>query len=52
MIDKFFDTLNVTNFLSGKLKRKPFQDPYRPSKDGKEDFRLKVWSTHVMCVNI
>ena len=42
MMDKFFDCLNVTNYSSGKLKRKPFQDPYRPSVGDKEDFRFKV----------
>lgn len=41
MMDKFFDCLNVTNYLSGKQKRKPFQDPYRPSVGDKEDFRFK-----------
>ena len=29
MIDKFFDSLNVTNISSGRKKRKPFQSPYR-----------------------
>ena len=38
MFDHFFDCLNVTNFTTGKHKRKPFQDPYRSSGD----FRLKV----------
>ena len=38
MIDRFFDSLNVNNFNSGKWKRKPFQDPYRSA----DDFRLKV----------
>ena len=38
MFDKFFDTLNVTNFKNGKLKRKPFQDPFRSAND----FRLKA----------
>lgn len=42
MIDKFFDTLNVTNLISGKHKKKPFQSLYIPSKDGSKDFRLKV----------
>ena len=37
MIDHFFDCFNVTDYLSGKHKRKPFQDPFR-----KGDFRLKV----------
>ena len=26
MMDKFFDTLNVSNFTTGKQKRKPFQN--------------------------
>ena len=38
MFDKFFDTLNVSNFSSGKEKRKPFQSPYISGTD----FRLKV----------
>ena len=38
MMDHFFDCLNVTNLVTGKQKRKPFQDPYR----SEEDFRLKV----------
>ena len=41
MIDKFFDTLNVTNLVTGKIKRKVFQSPYMKSSKGK-DFRLKV----------
>ena len=42
-IDKFFDTLNVSSFTSGKHHRKPFQDPIR----GPSDFRMKVcvWLT-------
>ena len=38
MMDKFFDSLNVNNFTTGKRRRKVFQDPYR----GPGDFRLKV----------
>ena len=38
MIDKFFDTLNVTNLVNGKKKRKSFQSPYTSSND----FRIKV----------
>ena len=38
MLDKFFDALNVTNFLIGKQQRKPFKDPYRSAND----FRLNV----------
>ena len=38
LIDKFFDCFNVSNFNSGKLKRKVFQDPYRSA----DDFRIKV----------
>ena len=37
-MDKFFDTLNVSNFTSGKTSRKPFQNPYRSDKD----FRITV----------
>lgn len=38
MVDKFFDCLNVTSYNEGKLKRKPFIQPYRCNKD----FRLNV----------
>ena len=38
MVDKFFDSLNVNRFISGKHRRKPFQDPYRSAKD----FHLQV----------
>jgi hypothetical protein len=38
MIDKFFDALNVSNFTSGRRKRKPFQNPYRSA----DDFRVAV----------
>ena len=38
MIDKFFDTLNVTNLVNGKKKRKSFKSPYTSSND----FRIKV----------
>ena len=38
MIDKFFDSLNVTNLVTGKKKRKSFQSPYISS----DDFRVKV----------
>ena len=38
MFDKFFDCVNVSNFNSAKLQRKPFKQPYRSAKD----FRLKV----------
>ena len=41
MFDKFFDSLNVYNFDSGKHDRKPFKDPYRSASD----FRLKVGHT-------
>lgn len=37
-IDKFFDCLNVNCFDEGKLKRKPFLQPYRSL----HDFRLLV----------
>ena len=37
-MDKFFDSLNVTNFNAGYHKRKCFQNPYT----SKNDFRLKV----------
>ena len=36
--DKFFDAVNVSNFVSGKEQRKPFKDPYRSGSD----FQLKV----------
>ena len=38
MIDKFFDSLNVTNLVNGKKKIKAFQSPYTSIKD----FRLQV----------
>ena len=38
MMDKFFDSMNVTNFEAGRKQRKPFQEPYRSGTD----FRLKV----------
>ena len=38
MMDKFFDSLNVTNLVNGKKKIKPFQSPYTSSND----FRLQV----------
>ena len=37
-IDKYFDSLNVSSYTSGKRHRKPFQQPYRSSND----FRLSV----------
>ena len=39
MFDRFFDCMNVSNFVNGKHKRKVFQQPYRSSGD----FRLKVY---------
>ena len=38
MFDKFFDTLNVTNFQNWSRARKPFQRPYY----SKDDARLTV----------
>ena len=38
MFDKFFDALNVGDFVSSKHHRKPFQAPYV----SKDDFRLDV----------
>lgn len=38
MFDSFFDILNVSNFMNGTQKRKPFQEPYRHA----EDSRIKV----------
>ena len=38
MVDKMFDCLNVSSISKGKLKRKPFVQPYRSPSD----FRLKV----------
>ena len=38
MVDKMFDCLNVSTLSKGKLKHKPFVQPYRSSND----FRLKV----------
>ena len=39
-MEKFFDSLNVTNFNNGIHKKKLFQEPYT----SKDDFRLKVWN--------
>lgn len=41
MIDKFLDTLNVTNLVIGKKMDKAFQTPYMKSSKG-YDFWLKV----------
>ena len=38
MMDKFFDAMNVQNYIHGIHVRKPFYMPYRSS----EDMRLKV----------
>lgn len=38
MFDKFLDCVNVSNFNTAKLQRKPFKQPYRSASD----FRLKV----------
>lgn len=46
IFDKFFDSLNVSNFTNGKHKRKVFQQPYRSSND----FRLKVVTNPCMTV--
>jgi len=37
-MDKFFDSLNITNFNTGIHKKKFFQEPYT----SKDDFCLKV----------
>lgn len=38
MMDRFFDSLNVTNYSECYKKLKPFRMPYRSV----EDFRFKV----------
>ncbi len=38
MFDKFFDILNVSSFVEGKRKRKPFREPFTNA----DDARLKV----------
>ncbi len=38
MMDKFFDSVNITSFSAGKRQGKPFQDQHRSASD----FRLKV----------
>ena len=38
MFDRFFDCLNVNNFMTGYHKRKVFKQPYKSAND----FRLKV----------
>ena len=45
MMDKFFDCMNVTSLEASKMRRKPFQQPYRSGSD----FRLKV---HVCCTQV
>ena len=49
LIDNFFDCFDVRGFISGKLKWKAFQDPYRSA----DDFRIKVCGAkvHVVCVH-
>lgn len=37
-VDKFFDSLNVSNYTKGKKALKPFQEPYRKA----DDTRIKV----------
>ena len=44
-VDKFFDSLNVSNFTQGKHSRKPFQEPYRDA----DDARLKVYK---FCISV
>lgn len=44
-VDRFFDCLNVSSFDEGRLKRKPFLQPYR----NVEDFRLKVLYIVYVC---
>ena len=46
LVDKFFDCVNVTSLMKGKLKRKVFQNPYRSGKD----FRLKVRACTCTCM--
>ena len=41
--DKFFDCLNVGDFISGKHSLNPFKDPYRSANDS----RLKVRSIYI-----
>ena len=38
MVDKMFDCLYVSSLSKGKMKRKPFLQPYRSAND----FQLKV----------
>jgi len=40
MVDKFFDTLNVTDINSGKKKKKVFQSPYRTVEAPPNNFSL------------
>ena len=39
MFDKFFDCVNVRNFVSGLQSKNPFKSPYQ----SKNDFRLQVF---------
>lgn len=42
LMDKFFDSFNVSSFDQGRKARKPFQKPYHKAKSEDEDFRLQV----------
>ena len=35
LMDKFFDTLNVSNFTNGTQNHKPFQHPYHHGDDAR-----------------
>ena len=39
MFDRFYDSLNVSNFTTGTFRRKLFQLLYRSA----DDFRIKAW---------
>lgn len=41
--DKFFDCLNVSNFVAGKHSRKSFKAPFHSEKD----FRVRVSSVYM-----
>ena len=46
MVDKFFDCFNVSNFDSGKKKRKPFQDPYCSPHDKRLEVNIIFMHVH------
>lgn len=48
MFGKFFDCLNVNNFVTGYHKRKVFKQPYKSTND----FRLKVSNSKSLALKL